>query len=203
MIMKKRVKLGVFFVVVGFTFSACSKEDSPPVDERTFGIFTVQDDGVTVLANGDIRTRTLADFNKMIEAFPNIGQIHIKEMPGSLDDETNVQIGRLIYGRNIDTHLLDGGLIASGGVDFYLAGKARTLGNEVMVGVHSWSDGNKEATDFPENAPEHDLFIDYYKAIGFGDQLARDFYFFTINAAAADDIHYMSSSEIEKFQLER
>ena len=201
--MKKGVKLRVVLVLVGIAFLACSKDNSPPVNERKFGIFTVQDDEVTVLSNGTIRTRTLADFNRMVEAFPNIEQINIEEIPGSLDDETNVQIGRLIYDRDIDTHLLDGGLIASGGVDFYLAGKARTLGNDVRVGVHSWSDGNKEATDFPENAPEHDLFIDYYKAIGLGDQLARDFYFFTINAATADDIHYMSPSEIKKFQLER
>ena len=116
--MKKGVKLRVVLVLVGIAFLACFKDNSPPVNERKFGIFTVQDDEVTVLSNGTIRTRTLADFNRMVEAFPNIEQINIEEIPGSLDDETNVQIGRLIYDRDIDTHLLDGGSSPPGGWTF-------------------------------------------------------------------------------------
>ncbi len=183
--------------------ASCSADDSTEVVAKKFGIFTVQDDNITVIADGVIRTRTLKDFNNMLEAFPGITMINIREMPGSADDETNVQIGPLIYNKGINTHLLDEGLIASGGVDFFLAGKKRTLGENVMVGVHSWATDENEATDFPSDSPEHDLFIDYYRAIGIEDQLARDFYFFTINAAPADDIHYMTQEEIERYQIER
>ncbi len=192
----------IIWLFIVFTHG-CANDDSSESIPKKFGIFTVQEDQVTATADGVIRTRTLKDFNDMIEAYPEINLINIQEMPGSADDETNVQIGPIIYSKGINTHVLDGGLIASGGVDFYLAGKRRTLGENVMVGVHSWATEDSEATDFPEDSPEHDLFIDYYKAIGIEDQLARDFYFFTINAAAADEIHYMSQEEIEQYEMER
>lgn len=201
--MKNENKVVWLLIPLVLFIQSCGDDQDSGIKTREFGIFTVQPDNTTVLSDGDINTRTLSDFNKMIEAFPNINLINIKEMPGSLDDETNVQIGPKIYNGNIDIHVLDGGLIASGGVDFFLAGKKRTLGNNVMVGVHSWATDQNTATDFPEDSPEHDLFINYYKAIGLSDQLARDFYFFTINAAAANDIHYMTDAEIEQFEMER
>ncbi|MDN5203150.1 hypothetical protein QQ008_17300 [Fulvivirgaceae bacterium BMA10] len=202
--MKHKQKLAIAFLAFAVLSMSCRSDDNgSPSNPRVFGIFTVQEDGATVLSNGEINTRTLNDFNKMIAAYPKISLINIKEMPGSLDDETNVQIGRKIYNQGINTHLLDNGLIASGGVDFFLAGKKRSLGKNIMIGVHSWSDGKQEATDFPDNSPEHDLFIQYYKDIGFSDQLARDFYFFTIKAASADGIHYMTAAEIDLYQMIR
>ena len=72
--MKKRVKLRVVLVLVGIAFLACSKDNSPPVNERKFGIFTVQDDGVTVLAKGAIRLED--GFIRIID------RIHFRECSG-------------------------------------------------------------------------------------------------------------------------
>ncbi len=72
-----------------------------------------------------------------------------------------------------------------------------------MIGVHSWSDGANEATDFPRDSEVHLFFIDYYQDIGMTEQEAEEFYFFTINAASADDIHWMTDNEIARFQIER
>lgn len=198
-----RLKLALNLMVFGLVImTGCGSDESvTPTNQKVFGIFSVQDNQTTVLANGEINTRTLNDFNQMIAAFPQINLIQIQQIPGSLDDDTNVLLGREVFNRSISTHVLDNGLIASGGVDFYLAGKKRTLGQNTMVGVHSWSTGTMEATDFPTTSPEHDRYINYYKDIGFSDQLARDFYFFTINAAPAATVHYMTAAEIQQYEV--
>ena len=55
----------------------------------------------------------------------------------------------------------------------------------------------KEATDFPTNSPEYLPYIQYYESIGFTNQWSRDFYFYTINAASAANIHWMTEAEIQ------
>jgi len=67
--------------------------------------------------------------------------------------------------------------------------------------VHSWSDGVNEATDFPVGDVNHLPYIDYYTSVGFSQQEAEDFYYFTINAAPAADIHWMTESEISEYGI--
>lgn len=47
---------------------------------------------------------------------------------------------------DIAIHLVDNGVIASGGTDFFLAGTTRRIGDDTKIGVHSWSDDSNEAT---------------------------------------------------------
>lgn len=131
-----------------------------------YGIFKVIDDS-TVEMNGEISSSTLDDFNELIESYPNIDKIYIDEVPGSSNDEVNLAVSAEVNQHNIATHLMSDGLIASGGVDFFLAGTSRTRGDNTMIGVHSWSDGTKEATDFPHGDVNHQSYIDYYKSVGF------------------------------------
>ncbi|MEM7040210.1 MAG: hypothetical protein AAF570_24795, partial [Bacteroidota bacterium] len=168
-------KTAIFLLLVTvITVSACKKDKNG----LEFGIFTVQADATTAVADGVIGSSSLDDFNEMLDSYPNINVIEMRNMPGSMDDETNVQLGRALYAAEINTHLGDGGSINSGAVDLFLAGRTRTRGSNIEVGVHSWASGNQEATDFPESSSEHDLFINYYIDIGFSEQDARDFYFF-------------------------
>ena len=63
--------------------------------------------------------------------------------------------------------MLDNGLIASGGVDFFLAEIKRTRDSNTQIGVHAWSAGNNvSATDFPVGHANHLPYINYYKSIG-------------------------------------
>lgn len=188
----------ILFLGIAF-ITSCDNNSEPKLQ---FGVFKVIDDN-TIEMDGEIFSRTLDDFNELIEAHPNINQINIVECPGSNDDEINLMVAKKIYDNDIATHLLDNGLIASGGVDFFLAGTTRTRGMNTMVGVHSWTDGTNEATDFPVGAEEHQLFIEYYKSIGFTQTEAEDFYFFTINAAPAADIYYMTEAEIEQYGIDK
>ncbi|NOU62251.1 alpha/beta hydrolase [Marinifilum caeruleilacunae] len=191
----------LFFLSVNII--ACSKDDDVDYSlQSKFDIFEVQADNTTVVMNGEIKSRTLDDFKHLMEGHPNITLIRMLEVPGSSDDETNLQVSKLINERGINTHIENKGMIASGGVDFFLAGVKRTKDELAAIGVHSWSDGSgKQATDFPNDSPEHQAYIQYYQDMGFSKEWSEEFYFFTIKAAPADDIHWMTKEEIEKFGM--
>lgn len=190
-----------------FTLSSCNDDEglglSP--DSSEFGIFTVIDDNTAEL-DGVINSSSLRNFNAMISSHPEIDMIRIINCDGSEDDEINLELSLLVHQRNTSIHLEEEGLIASGGTDFFLAGASRTKGTNTRIGVHSWSgeddNGNEvEATDFPVGHEFHLPYINYYIAVGFTQQQAEDFYYFTINAAPANDIHWMTDQEIEQYGM--
>lgn len=171
-------------------------------DEHNFPPFYVSNDHRSATLDGAIDSNSLSQFRQMLREHPEIEVIFFDEAPGSADDDVNVEIGRLIYDLNLDTHIIDGGIIASGAVDLFLAGNKRTRGFNTAVGVQAWADSNgNQASDFSQNSSVHDFYIDYYRSIGLGNQLANDFYFFTINAADADDLYFMNESEIQLYQI--
>lgn len=192
------IKLMVVFLVAVMLFAACGKDDN--VDSNDFGIFEVVDDS-TLLMDGDIGSNTLKHFNNVIAQYPDIKTIKMKEVPGSTDDEINLQVALKVHREGISTHLLDNGLIASGGVDFFLAGVTRTKGSNTMIGVHSWSDEDNDATAYPVGHAYHQPYITFYQDVGFSQEDAEAFYYYTINAASADDIHYMTDTEIAQYHI--
>ncbi len=181
------------------SFVNCSKTQND--FRRKFGIFKVLEDNTTIEMNGEIRRATLKHFNKLEMRFPNINKINIRECGGSLDDETNFELSKKVHEKGIQIHLLDNGLIASGGVDFFIAGTKRSKGKNCQIGVHAWSGNNETATDFPAGHANHLPYINYYVSVGFSQEEAEDFYYFTINSAPADSIHWMTEEEIEKYHL--
>ena len=86
---------------------------------------------------------------------------------GSEDDEAVLNLGRYIRKVGLDTHLIEGGVIASGGVSLFLAGTKRSIGKDALVGVHSWqhcSNRNlpcRTATEFTHSVSAHDLHKNY------------------------------------------
>ena len=191
----------LFALILGFFLNACH----PNMDQTAFGtqsIFSMLEGDSVVLMDGVINQHSLDHFNDLYKKFPSIKKIKIRECEGSMDDETNLQLSKRVNSLNINTHLQDNGLIASGGVDFFLAGIQRTKGINVTVGVHSWSDGGSvQATDFPVGHSNHLPYINYYVSIGFSQELAEDFYYFTINAATASEIHNMTTTELQTYHI--
>ncbi len=186
-----------FLILSSFLFLAsCSLSN-----DRQFGIFEVMEDDVTVIMDGTITSNSLDDFIALDDAFPNITQINIRECDGSLDDEINLEMSLRVHEAGINTHLLENADIQSGGVDFFLAGIERTTEANTGIGVHSWADDVSMATDYPEGHEQHQPYIDYFVAIGFSQQEAEDFYYFTIYAAPAEDIHWMTEAEIEQYGI--
>ena len=165
-------------------------------------IFSVSADKEAIVLNGVINSSALEEFKSVAGENPMVRRIEIVNCEGSINDEVNLELAKYIYEQQYDIHLLANGLIASGGTDLFLAGRKRSKGANTRIGVHSWSGGkNEKATDFPVGHENHLPYITYYKAVGYSQQEAEDFYYFTINAAAADDIHWMTDAEIARYGM--
>ncbi len=188
----------VFILITVILFACQDLENMGPKGQ----LFMVDTDGKTATMNGEIQSNTLSEFNELLASYPNIELIKMGDVPGSNDDEVNFKVGQALRKSGINTHLLDNAEVASGGVDLFLAGVKRTRGSNTKLGVHSWSDGDgNEASDYPLSSSEHQSNIGYYEDLGYSAQWASDFYFFTINAASADNIHWMTEEEINQFNI--
>lgn len=185
--------LALFFICLNIS---CKKDFT----RKKYGIFNVIDSS-TIEMKGIIKSKSLKNFNKLIKKYPNITLINIKNCDGSLDDETNLKLSLKVHEKNINIHLMDNGSISSGGVDFFLSGIKRNKGSNTKIGVHSWSDGSNSATDYAIGHSNHLPYIEYYKNIGFSQEDAENFYYFTINAATANSIHWMTENEISQYNI--
>ena len=197
LLMKTLKKLLTIFVLSTIFFS-CTKDD---LDSRQFSIFKVLEGDTIIEMNGTIGKTSLSDFNKLNNAFANVNTIYIRNCDGSSDDDVNLELSEKVHKKRINIHLMDNAEIASGGVDFFIAGTQRTRGLNTYIGVHSWSRLFKTATDFPRGHKYHLPYIDYYVMVGFSQEQAEDFYYFTIYAADANSIHWMTEDEISKHNL--
>ncbi len=188
----------LLLLFVGIAFSACDKDQ---IEADDFGIFSSLDDE-TVIIEGLIDSDIPEYWDNYIANFPNTNRMIMKDCPGSTDDIANWEAARAIRNHGLATHLPSDAVIASGAVDLFLCGTSRTREAGSQIGVHAWANGNNdEATDFPVGDPEHQGAIDYYVDMGFTLEDAEAFYYFTINAASADDIHWMTDEEIDEYKL--
>lgn len=136
--------------------------------------------------------------SELLEQHPDVDTIVLVDVPGSENDEANIRAAELIHQAGIATHVPGDGQIASGGVDFFLAGTTRTYEFGAEFGVHSWADSEGRTGDeIPRDDPEHDLFLDFYSEIGVDEA----FYWFTLGAAPAEEIHVMTSDELDRFDI--
>lgn len=164
-------------------------------------IFKISDDKKVIVLDGVINSSALDQFKKIAEQNPNVKTLHIVNCEGSINDEVNLELAKYIHDKGFTIHLLDNGLIASGGTDLFLAGHKRTIGENTRIGVHSWAGENEKATDFPRDHKYHQPYIEYYKSVGFTQKQAEDFYFFTIHSASPEDVHFMTKEEIETYNI--
>ncbi len=66
------------------------------------------------------------------------------------------------------------------------------------IGVHSWAgDSGVDGSTFPKDDPEHQKYINYYRAVG----IPETFYWYTMEAASARDIHIMTEDEITTYGI--
>ncbi len=151
--------------------------------------------GERMVAVGVIDGGTLDRFEDALEDHPNVRVLVLQNIGGSVDDDANVQFSRVVNRLGFTTLVPSDGLIASGGTDLFLAGSTRILEPGACVGVHSWAADDFTANDVPRNSPEHDPYLDYYEDIG----IDAAFYWFTIDAAPADRMHWMSAREVARF----
>jgi len=147
--------------------------------------------------HNEINSKTYDQFVSIHKANPNITTLVEHTVGGSLDDDTMIKLAYYVREQGLNTELVSDSEIYSGGVDLFLAGVQRTMERGAVVGVHSWSDGSKNAAEYPKDAPEHEQNRKYIE-----DMLGDDeFYWFTIYAAPADGIYKMTDAEMTQFGL--
>ncbi|MGB1251655.1 MAG: alpha/beta hydrolase [Candidatus Promineifilaceae bacterium] len=173
----------------------CNNEFDVSETERP-ATFTAK--GEYAVMRGLIGSDTPNRVANLLDEHPDVKTIVIAYAPGSEDDESNLEASLMIHKAGLDTCVPPGGEINSGGVDLFLAGNERWLADDTWVGVHAWASDEYTATDIPKDDPEHQSYLDYYEAIGVNE----DFYWYTLQAAPAKDIHNMSSAEREQYGME-
>lgn len=144
---------------------------------------------------GVLTSRFPADMLRMIFEHPEVRTLELSYISGSLDDEANMRACRYIRARGLDTHVPAGGMVASGGTDLFLSGRHRTRHDRSLIGVHSWSWMGNDGDQLPRDHEEHQLYIDFYQEI----QIPEAFYWFTLQAAPADEVHWMTPTELEQY----
>ena len=159
---------------------------------------TFEVEGDRAYMNGTINTGTPERVEALLAAHPELSVIELEVVPGSVDDDACLAAGRLVRAHGLRTHLAADGELASGGVDFFLAGVERTVENGGLVGVHSWSQlGGPNGEDLPRDDPEHQPYLDYLAEM----EVTEAFYWFTLEAAPANDIHWMSRDELVTYEV--
>lgn len=164
------------------------------------GSSRIELDGPEATLSGALGSLTFMQVQRLQKERPEVDRLVLQDVPGSINDEINVETGRLVRNGGWSTYVPADGEIASGGVDLFCAGVTRTLDAGARVGVHSWSNGEEEGGDLPVDSPEHDFFIEYLDEM-LGSPRGEMFYFFTLQAAPAAGIHWMTTEEIEQYEL--
>ncbi|SFU09387.1 hypothetical protein SAMN05444141_108147 [Pseudovibrio denitrificans] len=153
--------------------------------------------GDELVMNGVISTSTPDDLLVALQKYPKTKRIVMLDVPGSDDDYANLEAARIVHERGLTTVIPSNGIIASGGTDFFLAGKTRVVVKGARIGVHSWSSDEYSALDLPKSHEEHNKYLNYYKSIGIDPQ----FYWYTLEAAPPEDVHWMTEAEMKRYRV--
>ena len=184
-------------VCLSVLLSGCNREHL-----ARYGPFHVATDS-TVWFDGGMGSRVDRQFDRLLENYPHVKTITFSDhCPGSNDDESLYVAARRLRQEGIRTVLNGESVVESGAVDLFLSGFDREIEGGAKIGVHSWSfNWGNDGADLPTNDPEHDMYLDFYGEMFDDVALGEEFYWFTLNAASGDEIHYMTAEEIDYFQM--
>ena len=155
--------------------------------------------GELLFVRGTIDADSCKQVREVLSRELRIGTLVFTMVPGSIDDETNLALGRMLRNARIVTYLPARGMVASGGTDLFLAGVRRVVERGSRVGVHSWRAGGlfgRSAVGLPRDHRDHTMYLDYYRVVG----IPEDFYWFTLQAASPDDVHWMTDDEMATYR---
>jgi len=159
------------------------------------------DDSNKAILSGELGTGSYIAIKEMIDNNPKVDTLVLKNMPGSLNDDINMHTGRLVRNAGLATTIAADGVAASGAVDLFAAGLTRTVEKGGKVGVHSWCCvKGKPANKLAKSDEAHAPLLTYSREM-LGRTYGPDFYFFTLNAANFDNVHWMTTEQLNKYQL--
>ncbi|MEM7085023.1 MAG: M28 family peptidase [Bacteroidota bacterium] len=151
----------------------------------------------SVYMRGVIYRNTFNDIKEVLDENPEVTTLVMVDVPGSIDDEINLLASQELRKRNINTYIPKDGMVASGGTDMFLAGVERDAHFTAKLGVHSWSDGEQGGNQYPKDHPDHALYLEYYAAM----EIPASFYWYTLDAAPAEEIHWMTQNEMFAYEV--
>lgn len=169
-----------------------------PQGLAAFGPFRVLDSTRAALVDAT-NERSPGQFTAMLRAYPGIKVLEMVECPGTDDDRANLRLGLMIHARGMTTHVPPGGSVRSGAVELFLAGARRSADPGAEFAVHAWADEfGLEPKDYPADAPENTIYLDYYRAMGMKEDEARKFYAMT-NSVSNDNAKWMTTAEMAEW----
>ncbi|QTE24312.1 hypothetical protein [Polaribacter cellanae] len=195
-------------MLLDFKGSLSSKKDSSTMPYTVkagmmltgIGNTTLEVKGNEVYLNGILGTISYKQFKNLIKEHPEVKTIVLEKVPGSINDAVNMHTGKLIKNAGFTTKVLANSQISSGGVDLFCAGRKRVVTKGAKIGVHSWSGGSFSAGELPKDHPAHQYQIAYFNEV-LGSPNGEDFYFYTLQSASFNDIHWMSIDEVKTWNL--
>ena len=197
-VVTETVEETVYFSEGGSERFVASAPAEVPQGLASFGPFRVIDPTRAALVD-TTDSRSPAQFEAMLKAFPGIALIEMIDCPGTEDDRANLRLGRLIHARGLVTHVPKGGSVRSGGVELFLAGRQRIADPGAEFAVHSWADEDgRQAADYPETAPENRAYLDYYREMGMSADEAKAFYAMT-NSVPFEDAKWFGAAEMARW----
>jgi len=166
--------------------------------QASYGPFRVLDDRTAALV-GITDSASPAHLAAMLRAYPEIAVLEFVEAPGTHDDVANMQMGHVIRDRGMETRVRRGGSVRSGAVELFLAGVRRVIDADAEFAVHGWLDYyGLGANDYPQGAPEHRRYLDYYRAMGMDAEKAQAFYSMT-NSVPFEDARWLTGQEMRQW----
>ncbi len=126
--------------------------------------------GTQAFMYGTIDGQAPARVEKLIANNPAATEAVLQNCHGSADDGSSIVASRMVRTAGLNTRTEAATVLASGAVDFFLAGAMRSADPASEVHVHSWVDGNGTlGRDLPRDSCDHAPFVAYYRDMGLAD----------------------------------
>ncbi len=157
--------------------------------------FEVKGQRAIVRGGTDSRSHNLVkDF---VRENPEVKMLVLQDMPGTQDMDTNRRVVMDIRAAGLRTHVPADGYIASGAVDWFIAGSPRTIKCGARIGVHSWGTKTGERGDQTFYDGQERTQRYFLSKMG----VDPDFYEFTRAAAGPDDIYWLTVQDMLRYRL--
>lgn len=192
---KSRLRM-VTWLSVLMILSGCSAslEKSPNFDDE----LTIEIENNTAYLSGILGATLVEQLSHLVKENPHITDFVFVDIPGSVNQSAAMNGARLIRRLGINTHIAETGFVLSGGVDLFLGGVQRTIGAGAGVGIHAWADGTQiKAANVDTTDPVHATYVNFYLSMGIPER----FYWFSLDAAPADRVYFLSPEEMYDYQM--
>ncbi|WP_262368443.1 alpha/beta hydrolase [Marinomonas sp. IMCC 4694] len=176
----------------------CAASSEPGIKRESARALSIEVEDNYAYLFGVLDSNLVNTLSDMVEQHPNVTDLVLVDVPGSVDQQATMEGARLIRRLGLNTHIASTGYVLSGGVDLFLGGVDRTIGPGAGVGVHAWSDGSAMTAEALNIAdPVHAVYVNFYLEMG----ITERFYWFSLDAAPAERVYFLSPEEVYDFQL--